>query len=117
MEEKSAFENFELDINKDIRGYLEETSKWSYFLAILGFVGIGLIVLVGVGMSFYTGLNEFGADSAYGLGYSLGAGIVYLLLALIYFFPLLYLFKFSKKMKNALKLNNNEDFKIAFLNL
>ncbi|NMH86083.1 DUF5362 family protein [Flavivirga algicola] len=117
MEEKSAFDSFELDVNKEIRGYLEETSKWSYFLAILGFVGVGIMVLVGIGMSFYTGLNELGGDTAYGLGYSTGMSFIYLLLALIYFFPLLYLLKFSKKMKSALKLNNDKDFKMAFLNL
>ncbi|MFI1771494.1 DUF5362 family protein [Thalassobellus citreus] len=117
MEERSVFESFELEVNNEIRGYLKEIIKWSYLLSVIGFIGIGLLVLIGVGISFYTGLNKFGDNSAYGLGYSVGVGIFYVLFALIYLFPLLYLFKFSKKMKSALSSNNNNDFKMAFLNL
>ena len=117
MEQKSAFESFELEVNSEIKGVLNETSKWAYFLSILGFVGIGLMVLGGLWLSFYTGMNQFGGDTAYGLGYSTGVGLVYVLLALIYFFPLLYLFKFAKNMKMALSSENNDNFKSAFLNL
>ncbi|MEC3908586.1 DUF5362 family protein [Tamlana sp. 2201CG12-4] len=117
MEQKSAFDSFELDINQDIKEYLNETSKWSHFLSILGFLGIGLMAIGGVGFSFYTGLNNFEGNTAYGLGYSAGIGLVYILLALVYFFPVLYLFKFSKHMKTALKLKNNKNLKSAFLNL
>lgn len=117
MEEKSAFESFELEVNEDIKGFLKEISKWTNFLSILGFVGLGLMVVAGVFLSFFSSLNEFGGDFAYGLGYSMGVGLFYVCIALIYFFPILYLFKFSKKMKNALKLNNNEDFKLAVANL
>lgn len=117
MEEKSVFESFELDVNEDIKGFLKEISKWANFLSIIGFIGLGLMVVGGMFMSFFSGLNDFSGNTTYGLGYSMGVGLVYMVLALIYFFPILYLFKFSKKMKNALVLNNNEDFKMAFLNL
>ncbi|PWH82654.1 hypothetical protein DIS18_10475 [Algibacter marinivivus] len=117
MEEKSAFKSFELEVNNEIKGFLKEISKWAYFLSILGFVGIGLMVTGGIGVSFFTGMNQFGGDTAYGLGYSAGVGLFYILFALIYFFPLLYLFKFAKNMKSALKSDNNENFKSAFLNL
>ncbi|SFD24952.1 DUF5362 family protein [Algibacter pectinivorans] len=117
MEQKSAFESFELEVNEDIRGYLNETAKWTYFLSILGFIGIGFMVLGGIGVSLYTGMNQLGGTGAYGLGYSAGVGIVYIIFALVYLFPVLYLFKFSNKMRQALKLKNNEAFKMAFLNL
>ncbi|XMO85756.1 DUF5362 family protein [Algibacter sp. AS12] len=117
MEQKSAFESFELEVSEDIIGYLNETAKWTYFLSILGFIGIGFMVLGGIGVSLYTGMNQVGGTDAYGLGYSAGVGIVYIILALVYLFPVLYLFKFSNKMKQALKLKNNEAFKMAFLNL
>lgn len=117
MYQKSAFESFELEVNEDIRGYLNETAKWAYFLSILGFIGIGFMVLGGIGVSLYTGMNQVGGTGAYALGYSAGVGIVYIVLALVYLFPVLYLFKFSNKMKQALKLKNNEAFKMAFLNL
>ncbi|WP_299549631.1 DUF5362 family protein [Seonamhaeicola sp.] len=117
MEEKSVFENFELDINQEIKGYLSETSKWAYYLAILGFVGIGLMVLLGIFMAFFQGLAGSGVDALYGVGYSIGVGLVYIVIAAVYFFPILYLFNFSKHMKSALKLSNNKDFITAFSNL
>lgn len=117
MEQKSAFESFELEVNNEIKGFLKETSKWAYFLSILGFVGIGLMVLGGVGFSLFSGMNQFGGTTAYGLGYSAGVGLFYIIFALIYFFPILYLFKFAKNMKMALSSENNDNFKSAFLNL
>ena len=117
MEQKSAFESFELDVNEDIRSFLKDTSKWTSFISIIGFVGIGLMVIGGILVGFFSGLSEIPENTAYGVGYSAGVGMFYLIIALVYFFPILYLFKFSKKMKSALALNNNEDFKMAFLNL
>jgi hypothetical protein len=38
-------------------------------------------------------------------------------MGLLYFFPVLYLFNFSKKMKNALSNNKTVDFTLAFKNL
>lgn len=116
MEQKSEFESFELDVNSEIKAYLKEIYKWSYFLSIIGFIGISLMLLGGFFMAFMR--NNFdGLGTAYGLGYSMGIGLVYVVFALVYFFPVLYLFKFSSKMKIALNLNNNKDFRLAFLNL
>ncbi|WP_166961396.1 DUF5362 family protein [Yeosuana marina] len=119
MEEKSVFESFELEVKDEIKGYLSEISKWSYFLSIMGFIGVGLMVLAGIFIGFFSGLNNLAGSSntLYNLGYSMGIGLFYIVLALIYLFPVLYLFRFSKRVKSALKLNSNEDFRIAFLNL
>ena len=119
MEEKSVFESFELEVKDEIKGYLSEISKWSYFLSIMGFIGVGLMVLAGIFIGFFSGLNNLAGSSntLYNLGYSMGIGLFYIVLALIYLFPVIYLFRFSKRVKSALKLNSNEDFRIAFLNL
>ncbi|WP_338359969.1 DUF5362 family protein [Yeosuana marina] len=119
MEEKSVFESFELEVKDEIKGYLSEISKWSYFLSIMGFIGVGLMVLAGIFVGFFSGLNNLAGSSntLYNLGYSMGIGLFYIVLGLIYLFPVLYLFRFSKRVKSALKLNSNEDFRIAFLNL
>ncbi|TYA71671.1 DUF5362 family protein [Seonamhaeicola marinus] len=117
MEEKSAFESFELDVNKEIKGYLAETAKWAYFMSIIGFIGIGLMVFGGIIVAVAGGAMGNAFESAYGIGSTVGVAMVYIVLALIYFFPVLYLFKFGKNMKSALKQTNNNDFKAAFLNL
>ena len=119
MEEKSAFDSFELEITEDIKGFLKETSSWSYFLAILGFVGIGLMTIFGVFFGAIMSSGAMGANNPYeSLGFSVGyLGFIYVVLALIYFFPVYYLFNFSKKMKSALRTTNRDDFKLAFSNL
>lgn len=48
MEENSVFEKFELQLDQSAKDFLKETAKWAYFLSIVGFVGIGLIMLIAV---------------------------------------------------------------------
>ena len=117
MEEKSVFETFELNLPPMIVGFLKETSTWSYFLSIIGFIGIGLMVLVGV--FFSVTLDNIPENKPYDtLGIDMTYfGLIYVVLGLIYFFPMLYLFNFSRKMKSALSSNSNEALTAAFSNL
>lgn len=90
-----------LEIDERSRSFLKETAKWARFLAIVGFVMMGLMVLGGL---FFG--STLAALSGAGAGAAMGGGvlmIVYVIVALIYFFPLLYLFKFATKMQQALK--------------
>lgn len=117
MEEKSAFDTFELNLPPAILGFLKETSTWTYFLSILGFIGIGLMFLFGIFFSVVMGVMP-GGNPYEGLGVDVSYfGIVYVVLGLIYFLPVLYLFNFSRKMKGALSSNNNDDLTAAFSNL
>jgi hypothetical protein len=86
--------------------HLNEIRKWTLFLSILGFVAVGLL--------FFVSFILFMASSflASSLGSSLPAeqlglmgpvlGVVYILVAVIYFFPVFYLYKFSVNTKNSL---------------
>lgn len=117
MEEKSVFESFELNLPPAIVGYLKETSTWTYFLSILGFFGIGLMILGGLFFSVVMNLMPGGNPYA-GLGFDMSYfGMIYVVMALLYFFPVLYLFNFSRKMKRALVSHNNNDLTAAFSNL
>ena len=115
----SKFNEFELGINNEIISYLKETSSWSYFLSIIGFIGIGLMVVLGLAMSVILGNSAMSDIDPYGqLGFPQSLlGGVYLVLGLLYFFPVLYLFNFSRKMKNALSSSRTDDFTSAFKNL
>ena len=70
----------ELFVTDEAKGYINETRKWAKFLAILGFIGSGLIAIMAVfaGSMFST---------IWG-GASFMISILYLLMALLYFFPL-----------------------------
>jgi len=116
MEEYSEIEEVELQLNEAAKGFLKETAKWAYFLSILGYIGIGFIVLMAIfaGAIFaFIGnlnreMNSFGA-----IGGSFISGF-YLLLAFLYFFPIYYLNKFASNIKIALKSNDSKLLATSF---
>lgn len=117
MEEKSAFENFEFNVPPIILGFLKETSTWTYFLSIIGFIGLGLMIIAGLIFTITMG-NMVGDNPYESLGIDVSYfGMIYIILGLIYLIPIVYLFNFSRKMKRALSSNSNEDLNAAFSNL
>lgn len=101
-------------VNGEIKNYLLETSKWGKFLAIVGYVGMGFLVLLGLGV--IVGFSIQG--SLANVGFPAGLiGIVYILLAVIYYFPVNYLYRFSVQMKQGLSLNNELSATSGFENL
>jgi hypothetical protein len=107
----------DLHIDSSSQSYLLETAKWGNFLSIIGFIGSGILVLV----ALFSGTLLGAVTSGYGGGGALmGAGVlmaVYLIIAVIYFFMSLYLYKFSSKMKIALQSTDQNSLSDAFLNL
>lgn len=104
-----------LTINNNSRNFLKEISKWTFFLSILGFIGITLLIVIGVFSSIVYGeiINTFyGSQIPFNL--SLVSTVIYLLFALLYFFPVYYLYSFSRKTKIALQSKNDEDLSDAF---
>lgn len=116
MEEYSEIEEFELQLNESAKEFLRETAKWAYFLSILGYIGIGFIVLIaifaGAFFAFIGNLsremNNFGA-----MGGSFISSL-YLLIAVFYFFPVYYLNKFASNAKIALRDNDSKSLAASF---
>lgn len=106
-----------LELQGESVEYLRETRKWAKFLAIMGFLFIGLMVLAGIGMSATLNqLDTAGIDTA--MPFPMGwLGFVYILMAAIYFFPVLYLYRFSDRMKAALDANDTLELNNAFRHL
>ena len=79
--------------------YLLEASKWATFIAIVGFIAIGLLVI----MSFSIGtiLANLPEGSLGGLSPKFFS-FFYLIAAGIYFIPVFFLFQFGQKTKQAL---------------
>lgn len=101
-----------LKISYNSTYFLRETAKWGKFLSILGFCFIGIIVLVGLfaGSIF----SKLGNQLPFP-GFVIG--IFYIIIAVIYFFPIYYLFKFSTHTKKALNETSNTDLESALENL
>lgn len=94
---------------------LNETRKWTNFLSIMGFIFIGLMILIAFAIS---SMMSTMAESESALPFSgTVLGFVYLIIAFIYFFPILYLYRFSKYTKKALETQNSNDLNEAFKNL
>jgi hypothetical protein len=104
--------NPQLIIDEEAKKYLNESRRWAKFLSIVGFVGIGLIVLIFVFMIFLSPQNSSNIDD-FVLTDGL-FGIVYLLMASLYFPPIYYMHKFSKLMKQAVENDDNESITVAF---
>ena len=107
--------NKELSLSVKSINFLSETGNWVLFFAILGFLGIGLMILIGIfaGSIFASiGSEEMGLPFPGVL-----FGVIYIILAGLYFMPILYLFNFSTKIKKALTEKNNQTLEEAFKNL
>ncbi|MBZ4036615.1 DUF5362 family protein [Flavobacterium sp. 17A] len=109
MEETSAFEKFELQLDSTAKDFLKETAKWAYFLSILGFIGLGFLVLIAIfaGAIFSTVGNSMPGMGAYGSSFGAMMTFAYLLMAALYFFPIYYLYKFSSNAKKAFRDNDS----------
>jgi len=100
--------------NMEITSYLMEASKWGQFLAIVGYVIMGLLVLVAIVMMFAMSVVSQVAQSKFPLWI---LGLVYILLAGNYYIPITYLYKFSVQMKQAIQLQNEGLLTSGFQNL
>ncbi len=105
----------QLCLSKASRDSLATAAKWAYFLSIVGFCGVGLIVLLAVFMSFFMNraVPEM-EDMPFGGGM---VGFLYIFFAAIYLFPIIYLYRFSKNTKQALAANDDWALGLACSNL
>lgn len=107
MENEKQTENFENQLTTAAVGFLQESAKWSKFMAIIGFIGIGLMVLVSLFMAI--GFSAMGASTMPELPFSMSAfSIIYVLFAAIYFFPVYYLYQYATKTSAALHSKNKK---------
>ena len=89
-----------IEIEQESLKHLNTARKWAMFLAIIGFIFLGLIVIIGLLAGTF--LSAFSSGSK-GLGiYESLLFIPILLIALVYFFPVLFLFRFSKHSSHAI---------------
>jgi hypothetical protein len=110
---------FDLQVDQAAITYLRDAAKWARFLAIAGFIFCGFFVLAAILFAtvFATMFNTLGSSSLYG---GLGGGFigaVYIAIALVNFFPCLYLYNFGRRTKIALLNNDQEQLNVSFKNL
>ena len=96
----------QLILNADARIFLKETAKWAFFIA---FMFLGAIA------SFFV-FDALPQSSQTQVPFDMGVAtsIFYLVMALLYIFPVYYLLQFSTKLKKALNTKNDEVLANAF---
>lgn len=109
----------ESGFTSSMKVYLKETAKWGKFLSIVGFVGIGFFVIAAFGMGtiFSKLSNQPGMEAFGGMNMGFGLTFIYLLMGLVWFFPVLYLFKFSTGVLKNIESFNSYAIEIALGNL
>ncbi len=101
---------FGLSVDETSKAYLLDTARWTKFLSVVGFILLGLLIIVGFFTSFF--LRSYSSQ----MGASFSSGIlvvVYAVIAVLYFFPTYYLFKFSVQIKAALLTGSQDVFNSA----
>ncbi|WP_439132181.1 DUF5362 family protein [Polaribacter sp.] len=108
----------QLTVTSKSKSFLKEISSWCFFFSILGFISILLFVVVAVLMgTVYAPMLDLLTQQQGVSNMGTYLMVVYLIVAILYFFPVLYLFKFSRKMKAALATKNDDTLADAFENL
>ncbi|WP_133551450.1 DUF5362 family protein [Algoriphagus boseongensis] len=106
-----------LTLERPALGFLMETARWGKFMAIVSFVGLGLLVLLGIFYSAFISSLAGGELDELPASISGAVGLVYVLMAVLFFFPVLYLYRFSVKIQSSIRSKTTEEFTHALSNL
>lgn len=114
---------FGFGIDQSSRAHLSEAAKWAKFLAIVGFVMCGLIVVAAIfaGSIFAMLTNSYnegyGGSATLTRGMGAFVAVFYIGIAILFFLPYLFLFRFATRMKTALNTNDQLTLNTSFQNL
>jgi len=103
-----------LVINDQAAASLAETRKWTNFFGIIGIIMIAFMLLASLVMVFVLPFMNQENGQTFP---ALAAGILYLVFSAVYVLPVIYLLKFSKKMRESLTTRNEDVTASAFQNL
>lgn len=101
-----------LEITEQIKNDLLNSAKWGKFLAIVGYVFMGIIAIFGIFFLFRNAPNPIGVNLPLQI-----MGVVYLIMAVVYYFPVTYLYRYAKSIKEALLDADQDSLTDGFYNL
>ncbi|WP_423735465.1 DUF5362 family protein [Chitinophaga caseinilytica] len=115
---------FDLHIDETSARFLKETAKWGRFLSILAFIVLGFYALC-VLIMILVGQRASGPvmESAYGANpmsmmMATGTGLFFILLVVaLMVIPVIYMYRFSTRLKVALENNDQHTLTESFSNL
>ena len=106
-----------LRITPTSKDNLISTSRWANFIAIVGFVMLGIMVVISISSFIITPImGEFQDFQSIPFPLYL-FGLIYLIYAVIGFFPYYFLYTFAKKVRKGLENNDQDTFDTGLTNL
>jgi len=104
-------------ITPEGKAFLISTSRWANFIAIIGFILIGFMLIVSLSLFILTPLAAEYQDFQ-AIPFPLYfLGIIYLIYTVIFFFPYYYLYTFAKKVRKGLTEGNQSTFDFGLKNM
>lgn len=104
-------------VSNRAKNTLASISKWVKFLAILGIIGCAFLIIVGIGAMLFGGLigSKLGGGEVEAV---LGAstGLIYIILGIIYIYPLIKMLNYANKMKTAIMSDSQIKYEQALAN-
>lgn len=109
---------FSFSIDEMAARYFSETGRWARFLSIIGFVFIALLALGGIfGATVLGSMGSMGMGGAFSAGAGVAMALMYLLIAALYLYPTIALYRFGKLIRPALNTQDQRLFNEAIRNL
>ncbi len=100
-----------IEIGQETLKHLNTLRKWTMFLAVSGFIFLGLIITLGlITGTFLTAFSN--SDKMPGIPDAL-VYAAFITVTLIIFFPILFLFRFSKHTAKAVSTHDRKEMHIA----
>lgn len=120
MEETTPL--FSLSIDPATKSHLSETAKWARFLAVAGLIFLILLIFFGLYSTLVISryedvFNGYTGRRGYFESIGVGVAILYVVIAVVAFFPLLFMLRFAGQMRNALSANDQALLNSSFQNL
>ena len=123
MDEIQPSSLFSLSIDPVTKTHLSETARWARFLAIVGLIGVVLLVIGGVVYAIWmtsvmrSAEDKDGVTTGYTTGFTAASAIFLIVMAAVAFFPMLFMLRFANQMRAAINGNDQENLNNSFQNL
>jgi hypothetical protein len=110
----------DLVLTPEAQYYLNEGAGWAKFLGIAGFIGCGFILILAFFIStIFSMAGRMSPNPNPALQSGMGAfvGVIYGLMALLYFFPSLYVYQFGVNAKKGILIRDSADITLGISKL
>ena len=98
MPQQNEMQPSSFNITESMLLSLSQTKPWARLLSIIGFLSIGFMIIAGISNMFM--FSKFNAESGFHPGVMFFA--MHILMGVLYFFPSLFLFRFSSSIGRLL---------------